>query len=231
MREIVLDTETTGIDPLQGHRVVELAAIELVNHVATGRHWREYLNPEREVEPEAARVHGLTDSFLADKPPFAAVVDDFLGFLGDAPIVAHNAQFDLGFLNAELSRCGRPRLANPVVDTLEMARGRFPGAHCSLDALCRRFEIDNSARTYHGALLDCELLAEVYLELKGGRQPVFLAAEAAGAGAAAPGHHLVALDFSAKPRRDPRPHAPSADELAAHQAMLEGIEGALWGRG
>jgi DNA polymerase-3 subunit epsilon len=232
MREIVLDTETTGIDPLQGHRIVELAAIELVNHMATGRHWREYINPQRAMEEAAYRVHGLGDDFLADKPLFAAVVDDFLEFLGDAPIVAHNASFDMGFLNAELLRAGRPELSNPVVDTLAMARQRFPGAPASLDALCRRFEIDNSARTYHGALLDCELLGEVYLELMGGRQPgLTLADEAAAAAATGAGGAVLSVDFSKRDRREPRPHAPTAEELEAHGKMLEGIEGNLWGQG
>ncbi|WP_119165212.1 DNA polymerase III subunit epsilon [Algihabitans albus] len=232
MREIVLDTETTGLDPLQGHRVIELAALELVNHMATGRSWREYIDPEREVEEDARRVHGIDNAFLEGKPKFAAVAEGFLEFLGDAAIVAHNAAFDLGFLKAELLRLGKPELPNPVIDTLAMARQRFPGSPNSLDALCRRFEIDNSSRSYHGALLDCELLAEVYLELKGGRQPgLSLADERAGSRQGG-GPTLVSLDSAGtKPRREPRPHAATAEELEAHKAMLEGIKDPLWGRG
>ncbi len=230
MREIVLDTETTGLDPLQGHRVIELAALELVNHVSTGRAWREYINPEREVEPDAVRVHGLDNDFLADKPKFAAVAEGFLEFIGTAPIVAHNASFDMGFLNAEMLRLGRPELDNPVVDTLALAKQRFPGSPNSLDALCRRFEIDNAARTFHGALLDCELLAEVYLELKGGRQPGLVLAEETGDSAGG-GDGIVGLQAGPKkPRREPRPHAPSEAELAAHAAMLEGLKDPLWTR-
>lgn len=231
MREVVLDTETTGIDPLQGHRIVELAALELVNHVATGRHWREYLNPQRAMEEAAFRVHGLSDDFLADKPLFSEVVDGFLEFLGEAPVVAHNAGFDIGFLNAELLRAGRPELPNEVVDTLEMARRRFPGGQASLDALCRRFEIDNSARTYHGALLDCELLSEVYLELMGGRQPGLTLADEAAAGLSGhAGGTVLSVDFAKRERRAPRPHAATAEELEAHAAMLEGIADPLWRR-
>ena len=232
MREIVLDTETTGLDPLQGHRIIELAALELVNHMATGRSWREYIDPEREVEEDARRVHGIDNAFLEGKPKFAAVAEGFLEFLDDAAIVAHNAAFDMGFLNAELLRLGKSELSNPVIDTLAMARQRFPGSPSSLDALCRRFEIDNSSRTYHGALLDCELLAEVYLELKGGRQPGFSLAEERSSGSRGGGPALVALDStSSKPRREPRPHAATAEELEAHKAMLAGIKDPLWERG
>jgi DNA polymerase-3 subunit epsilon len=222
MREIVLDTETTGLDPAAGHRVVELACLELVNHVPTGRHFREYLNPERAMPEEAQRIHGLTDAFLADKPRFAEIVDAFLDFIGDAPLVIHNADFDIGFLNAELTLIGRAALdAKRATDTVLMARQCFPGAQASLDALCRRFEIDNSARSLHGALLDCELLAEVYLELCGGRQP---------------GLELVKqnavlaqrLDAPERPRREPRPHAPTAEELRAHEALLDGLIDPLW---
>lgn len=231
MREIVLDTETTGLDPLQGHRIIELAALELVNHMPTGRSWREYIDPEREVEEDARRVHGIDNAFLEGKPKFAAVAEGFLEFLDEAAIVAHNAAFDLGFLKAELLRLGKPELPNAVVDTLAMARQRFPGSPNSLDALCRRFEIDNSSRTYHGALLDCELLAEVYLELRGGRQPgLSLAEERAEAGQS--GATLVALDTAAKRvRREPRAHAPTAEELEAHKAMLEGIKDPVWMKG
>ena len=172
MREIVFDTETTGLDPLQGHRVVEIGCVELVNHVPTGRTWQSYLNPEREMPTEAALVHGLKDEFLAKQPLFSEVADPFLEFIGDAPLVAHNAGFDLGFINAELKRHGFALLANErIIDTLPMARKMFPGAPASLDALCKRFGVDASNRQLHGALLDARLLAEVYLELRGGRQP------------------------------------------------------------
>src|SRR5436190_13213263 len=170
MREIVLDTETTGLDPLAGHRVVEVGCIELVNMVATGNTFHTYFNPEMIMPAGAQDIHGLSDEFLADKPLFADKVEEFLEFIGDAQLVIHNAQFDIGFLNAELERVGKPRLVNVYVDTVSMARKKFPGQRASLDALCERFGIDNSSRTKHGALLDSELLAEVYLELTGGRQ-------------------------------------------------------------
>lgn len=232
MREIVLDTETTGLDPLQGHRVIELAALELVNHMPTGRAWREYIDPEREVEEDARRVHGIDNAFLEGKPKFAAVAEGFLEFLGDAAIVAHNAAFDMGFLKAEMLRLGKPELPNSVIDTLAMARQRFPGSPNSLDALCRRFEVDNSSRSYHGALLDCELLAEVYLELRGGRQPGLSLAEERGSSTSRTRDAtLVSLDSTAqKPRREPRPHAPTVEELEAHKAMLEGLKDPIWTR-
>jgi len=173
MREIVLDTETTGFDPDTGDRIVEIGAVELMNHLPTGRTFHVYINPERSMPQEAFDVHGLGDDFLRDKPVFAAVAGDFVTFIGgDAKLVIHNAQFDMKFLNAELRKCGYPVMPySRAVDTLELARGKFPGAQNSLDALCRRFRIDNSNRTLHGALLDSELLAEVYLALRGGRQP------------------------------------------------------------
>lgn len=220
MREIVLDTETTGLDPHSGHRIVEIACLELENHVQTGRHFQCYLNPEREMPEEAFRVHGLGDEFLSGQPRFAEKVEDFLAFVADAPLVIHNAEFDLRFLNAELKWIGRDPLATErAVDTVAMARQRFPGAQVSLDALCRRFEIDNSARTLHGALLDCQLLAEVYLELRGGRQPgLVLSADKA------------AQSVQAQPSaaRAPRPHAASAAELEAHKAMLEKLTDPIW---
>ena len=184
MREIVLDTETTGLDPLAGHRVVELGCIELINTVATGKTFQAYFNPEMIMPTGAQDVHGLTDEFLADKPRFAERIDEFLAFIGDAQLVIHNAQFDLGFLNAELERAGRTKLANAYIDTVSMARRKFPGQRASLDALCERFSIDNSSRTKHGALLDSELLAEVYLELSGGRQRVLGLAPEMGRGRA-----------------------------------------------
>ena len=170
MREIVLDTETTGLDPAAGHRVVELGCIELMNLVATGKTFHVYFNPEMIMPAGAQDVHGLSDAFLADKALFADQAEAFLEFIGDAQLVIHNASFDLGFLNAELARINKPKLTNAYVDTVTMARRKFPGQRASLDSLCERFGIDNSSRTKHGALLDSELLAEVYLELSGGRQ-------------------------------------------------------------
>ncbi|MBD3666369.1 MAG: DNA polymerase III subunit epsilon, partial [Kangiella sp.] len=181
MREIVLDTETTGISPDEGHRLVEIGCVELENHMPTGRTFHVYINPERDMPEGAFKVHGLSEEFLSDKPKFAEVADDFVAFIADAPLVIHNAAFDMGFLNAELKRSGRQVLPpSQAVDTLAIARKKFPGAQNSLDALCRRFNVDNSNRVKHGALLDSELLAEVYLELIGGREPgLSLAAETA----------------------------------------------------
>lgn len=222
MREIVLDTETTGLDPLAGHRVVELGCVELFNMVATGKTFHAYFNPEMIMPAGAQDIHGLSDDFLSDKPLFADKVEEFLEFVGDAQLIIHNAQFDLGFLNAELARVGKGKLANPYIDTVSMARRKFPGQRASLDALCERFSIDNSSRTKHGALLDSELLAEVYLELSGGRQrDLGLAAELAGVGAGM----LVVANL---PVRPPRPHAPSAAELTAHAAFLAQLKDPMW---
>jgi DNA polymerase-3 subunit epsilon len=225
VREIVLDTETTGLDPQAGHRIVEIAGVELVNHVATGRTQQLYLNPEREVPEDAFRVHGLGLDYLKQFPTFPERAREFLAFVADARLVIHNAKFDLGFLNAELQWAGLDRLTNDSVDTVEIARRRFPGAQVSLDALCKRFEIDNSARDVHGALLDCQLLAEVYLELRGGRQPGLELARDAGIASAAVGPQFVKRD---RAPRDPRPHAPSAAEEQAHQAMLAKLSNPLW---
>ncbi len=223
MREIVLDTETTGLDPDAGHRLVEVACLELAQYVPTGRHFRRYVNPDREMPEDARAVHGLDDAFLAQQPPFADVVDEFLEFIGDAPLIIHNAQFDLRFLNAELTRLSRPPLdAARAVDTVALARRRFPGAQASLDALCRRFGIDVSARTLHGALLDCELLAEVYLELRGGRQPV-LDLDAKRQAAQTGG--IVSQGRTSRPARV---HEPSPEEIAAHEAMLARLKNPIW---
>jgi DNA polymerase-3 subunit epsilon len=222
VREIVIDTETTGLDPASGHRVVEIAAVELIHHVPTGRKFHCYVNPERDMPADAFAVHGLSAEFLSGFPPFAAIAEEFAVFIGDDPLVAHNAEFDLGFLNAELARAGRKRLSGGAVDTLALARKRFPGAPASLDALCRRFAIDLSGREKHGAEIDCILLAEVYIELLGGRQPGLDLA--AGAAAVA-----VTTDAPAPGlARPPRPHAPSAEELAAHAAMLEKVISPMW---
>jgi DNA polymerase-3 subunit epsilon len=220
MREIVLDTETTGLDPADGHRIVEIACIELNNHLPTGKVFHRYVNPEREMSAAAEAVHGLGDEFLKRHPPFAAIAAELVAFVAEAPIVAHNAAFDLAFVNAELKRLELPALVCGVVDTLELARKRFPGAPASLDALCRRFAIDLSARDKHGAKLDCELLARVYLELVGGRQ------SALDLGALAPGATIrVAVE---RPARVPRRYEPSAEELAAHAALLAKVKTPIW---
>jgi DNA polymerase-3 subunit epsilon len=234
MREIVLDTETTGFDAVTGDRLVEIGCIELWNHIPTGKTFQRYLNPERDMPMAAFQVHGLSGEFLADKPKFAEVAEDLLAFIGDSQLVIHNAEFDMKFLNVELERLGKGTLpASRAVDTVQMARRKFPGAPASLDALCKRFNIDNSSRTLHGALLDAQLLAEVYLELLGGRQ--------AGLGLVAEievGVAAVDLDFTggrrtaspgiALPVRPPRPHAPSGEELAAHQAFVAKLANAIW---
>ena len=169
-REIVMDTETTGLNPLTGDRVVEIGGVELFNHVPTGRHFHKYINPDRAMAAEAFQVHGLSDEFLADKPRFAEIIDEMLDFFGDATLIAHNAPFDVQFLNFELEKAQRPSLRNAIIDTVVLARDKHPGARVSLDALCKHYGIDNSRRTLHGALLDSEILADVYLELIGGRQ-------------------------------------------------------------
>lgn len=217
MREIVLDTETTGLDPGEGHRIVEIACIEMVHHVPTGRKFHRYVNPERDMPEDALAIHGITAEFLASRPPFGAIVDELLAFIGSDRLVIHNADFDLAFLNAELARLQREPIVSPFVDTLGLARVRFPGAPASLDALCRRFAIDLSGRVEHGAEIDCGLLAAVYLELLGGRQPGLDFALPTDVAAAA--ERIV---------RAPRPHAPSAEELIAHRAMLQIISEPIW---
>ena len=232
MREIVLDTETTGLDPRDGHRLVEIGCIELFNHVATGEGYHQYINPRRDMPSAAFDVHGLSAEFLSGHPTFDAVADAFLAFIGDSPLVIHNASFDMGFINAELRRIEYdPIPMDRAVDTVSMARKRYPGAPASLDALCRRFQIDNSARTRHGALLDAELLAEVYLELRGGRQPgLGLAAAEAGASTGGGGATVVPLRKSAEVR-PPRAHAPDPAELAAHDAFIATLREPLWRAG
>lgn len=229
MREIVLDTETTGLDPINGDRLVEIGCVEVFNHIATGRTYHQYINPQRDMPAGAFAVHGLSEEFLSGHPVFAEIVDAFLEFVGDDPLVIHNAAFDMGFINAELRRLKRRELPmSQSVDTVRMARRRFPGAPASLDALCRRFDIDNSSRTYHGALLDAELLAEVYLELRGGRQPgLSLAAAEAGASTETADAD-TAIPAPAAEIRPPRPHAPTAGELAAHQAFVATLKEPMW---
>lgn len=224
MREIVFDTETTGFDFGRGDRLVEIGCVEIVNRVETGRSFHAYFHPERAMPPEAAAVHGLTDAFLSDKPLFHARVDELVAFLGDAPLVAHNATFDFGFLNGELGRCGRGAIElTRMVDTLAMARGRHPGAKHTLDALCSRYGVDRSHRVLHGALLDAQLLAQVYVELTGGRQiGLGLAAEVA-----RPAGPAAAL--APRVSRPPRHFAPTAGELKAHRTFISSIKDPLWG--
>jgi DNA polymerase-3 subunit epsilon len=223
MREIVLDTETTGFDPLTGHRIVEIGCVELLNHLPTGETYHVYLNPERDMPDEAFKVHGLSSHFLSDKPVFAQVVADFLKFLGDDKLVIHNAEFDMKFINAELARLGFPPIPmTRTIDTVLMARRKFPGAQANLDALCRRFEIDNTHRTHHGALLDSELLAEVYLQLIGGRQPGF---ELGGSKTRGSGSTSTGIERQA---REPRPHQPLPDELEAHAKFVAKLKKPLW---
>ena len=226
MREIVFDTETTGLDPSTGDRLVEIGCIELVNRVPTGRTFHAYFNPDRTMPIEAERVHGLSDAFLADKKRFHEHVVELLEFLGDSPLVAHNAQFDFGFLNWELGACGHPCVdLERMVDTLGLARRRHPGAKHSLDALCVRYGIDRSHRVLHGALLDAELLAQVYVELTGGRQIGFALA------GSAVEETLVSVTTVAvreRPFRPARPHVPSPEEIARHQAFVGTIKGAIW---
>jgi DNA polymerase-3 subunit epsilon len=224
MREIVLDTETTGLDPVAGHRLVEIGCVELINHLATGQVFHAYINPDRDMPEEAFRVHGLSEEFLRGHPGFGHVAEDFLTFIAESPLVIHNADFDMKFLNWELKTLGLPVLPRErAIDTVAMARRKFPGSPASLDALCRRFAIDNAARTKHGALLDAELLAEVYLELIGGREPgLALAAEGKDRSAAA---QTARKDRAARP---PRPHVPSEDELAAHAEFVSKLAKPLW---
>lgn len=225
MREIILDTETTGFDPAEGHRLVEIGCVELENHLPTGRVLHIYLNPQRDVPSDAVRVHGLTTEFLSDKPLFTEKVGEFLDFIGDYPLVIHNAEFDMKFLNAELKMAGfRQMPMTRAIDTVMMAREKFPGQPANLDALCRRFKIDNSNRKLHGALLDAQLLAEVYLELKGGRQH--------GLGLASELAATTSAQLNARIKRQNRPHrtfAASTAEIEAHDKFVATLKNALWG--
>jgi DNA polymerase III subunit epsilon len=225
LREIILDTETTGLDPYDGHRVVEIGCVELVNSIPTGRTWHCYLNPERDMPEKAYSIHGLSSDFLRDKPLFADKAEDFLGFIESAMLVMHNATFDFGFLNAELERIARPLLTwDRVVDTLALARRRHPGSPSSLDALCRRYGVDLSERDLHGALLDCRLLASVYVELVGGHQ-ARLELAPNGAQAAI----LQAQEMAVRPRPAPLKPRISSAEREAHRAFVATLGGeALW---
>ena len=228
MREIVLDTETTGFDPVSGDRIVEIGCLELLNHIPTGKNFHRYLNPERDMPEAAFRVHGLSTEFLSDKPKFASLADDLLAFLEDSPLIIHNAEFDMKFVNYELEKAGKRAIPfQRAIDTVAMARKKFPGSPASLDALCKRFNIDNSNRTLHGALLDAQLLADVYLELLGGRQTGLTLGqeEATTAGMNFARRASPARD---RPARPPRPHAPSAEEIEAHNAFIAKLKGPIW---
>lgn len=225
MREIVLDTETTGFEPSEGHRIVEIGAVELLNHMPTGNTYHQYINPQRDVPQEAFQVHGLGNDFLRDFPVFADIADAFLAFVSGAKLVIHNASFDMKFLNAELGWARRPLLPDHVaLDTLTMARRKFPGSPASLDALCRRFGVDNSSREKHGALLDSEILAEVYLELIGGRQPDLVLA---------PRNRqrqtTTTTNWRPQPRPVPLPPRLTETEVTAHARFVDGLgENAIW---
>jgi DNA polymerase-3 subunit epsilon len=224
LREIVLDTETTGLDPNAGHRLIELGCVELVNHIPSGQTFHHYLDPERDVPADAERVHGLSTAFLKGKPLFTAIVEDFIAFIGEAPLIIHNASFDLGFLNAELIRAGKSPIGlDRVIDTLALARRKHPGAQNSLDALCKRFRIDNSGRKKHGALLDSELLAEVYLKLIGGHQAK-LDLDARNPSSLLNGPKRVRVS----PRPVPLATRLTQAEITAHEAFVAGLTNPLW---
>ena len=227
MREIVLDTETTGFEPTEGDRIVEIGAVELFNHLPTGRTYHQYINPERNMPEAAFNVHGLSEEFLSNKPLFKDIAQDFIDFIKDSKLVIHNASFDMKFLNAELKWVNRPALPNnQAIDTLAIARRKFPGSPASLDALCRRFGIDNSSRTLHGALLDSEILAEVYLELVGGRQPdlVLSSPEVKTSADGSP-----SSDWRPAPRPKPLPSRLSETEKAAHDSFIAALgSDSLW---
>jgi DNA polymerase III subunit epsilon len=227
VREIVFDTETTGLNPGGGDRMVEIGCVEMFNRVETGRHFHAYFNPEREMPSDAEAVHGLTTMFLSDKPRFSEKAEELLDFIEDSPLVAHNAAFDFGFLNFELERCGRPGVCTSrMVDTLTLARSKHPGAKHSLDALCMRFGIDRSQRVKHGALLDAQLLAQVYVELTGGRQiGLGLVAEAGEVTVAA-----AARPVTVREPRIARPHHPAVEELERHRAFISQLVNPLWAR-
>lgn len=221
MREIVFDTETTGLDPFDGHRVIEIGCVEVIDRLPTGAHFHVYINPERDVPEEAVRVHGLTTDFLKAHKRFDQIVDEFMAFIGESQLVAHNAEFDMKFINWELENLGRKPVSKArVIDTLAIARSRFPGQPNSLDALCKRLGVDNSSRDFHGALLDSEILAEVYLELRGGRQQgLDLAAD----------DLLKPIAKGPKKQRPKRDFPPSEDELRAHRAFLDArISNPIW---
>jgi len=227
VREIVFDTETTGLNPAGGDRMVEIGCVEIFNRVETGRHFHAYFNPEREMPSEAEAVHGLTTIFLSDKPRFSEKADELLEFIEDAPLVAHNASFDFSFLNFELQSCGKPAVClSRMVDTLTLARSKHPGAKHSLDALCMRFGIDRSHRVKHGALLDAQLLAQVYVELTGGRQiGLGLVADAGSVNVRHSSGPVITREL-----RPARPHAAAEEELERHRAFIAQLVNPLWAR-
>ncbi len=231
MREIVFDTETTGFDPFEGHRIIEIGCVELINHVPTGRTYQQYINPERSMSEDNIAVHGLTEEFLSDKPVFREIADGFLEFIGsDSMLIAHNASFDMKFLNAELSWLGyQPLSQDRVIDTLILARKKFPGKRNNLDELCKRFQIDNSNRTFHGALLDSELLADVYLELLGGREPGLVLDRKNVYDSQNP-HNTDALNIVRQREfKEPRTFSVSDDELNQHIEFVQKLKNNLWG--
>lgn len=237
MREIVFDTETTGLDPKTGDRMVEIGCVEMMGRVETGNTYHAYYNPERDMPAAAEAVHGLSISFLETKPKFVDTVDDLLAFIGDAPLVAHNAGFDFGFLNAELERIGRPAIAlDRMVDTVAIARKKHPGAKLSLDALCSRYGVDRSHRVKHGALLDAELLAQIYVELNGGRQIGLALAAEDGVVVSSPDEVAQRNNTGRRSQdnkrqhREPRPHSASPDELDRHARFVAEIGNAIWAR-
>ena len=226
VREIIFDTETTGLNPSTGDRIVEIGCVEIVNRIETGRHFHAYFNPDRTMPAEAAAIHGLTDVFLSDKPRFQERVDELLDFIEDAPLVAHNAGFDFSFLNFELQLCGRPHVCTTrMVDTLALARNRHPGAKHSLDALCVRFGVDRSQRIKHGALLDAQLLAQVYIELTGGRQIGLELVEDV-----VVDRPLENGSITVRKPREPRPHFAADGELERHRAFISRLVNPLWER-
>jgi DNA polymerase III subunit epsilon len=227
MREIIFDTETTGLNPAGGDRMVEIGCIEVVNRVETGRTFHAYFNPERPMPSEAEAVHGLSDIFLSDKPSFMDKVEELLEFIGDSPLVAHNAAFDFGFLNHELQRCARdPICMSRMIDTLTLARSKHPGAKHSLDALCTRFGVDRSQRVKHGALLDAQLLTQVYVELTGGRQIGL----SLGSVTTTVEVEAAAMSQAERVVRPPRPHAPSEEERTRHRSFIGKLTSPLWER-
>lgn len=230
MREIVFDTETTGFDPFEGHRIIEIGCVELINHIPTGRTYQQYINPERSMSEEVVAVHGLTEEFLSDKPVFREIVDGFLDFIGsDSMLVAHNASFDIKFLNAELSWLGYQPLAQErVIDTLLLARKQFPGKRNNLNELCKRFQIDNSNRTYHGALLDSELLADVYLELLGGREPGLILDKQSSNVNSEYTNNQNNIN-NQRIFREPREFSASSKEIEQHIEFVRKIKNNLWG--
>ena len=224
MREIVLDTETTGLNPFEGDKIVEIGCIELINHITTGEKFHQYINPERGMPETAFAVHGLSEEFLYKQPVFGEIVDSFIEFIGNSNLIIHNAQFDMSFINSELANLNLPTIhQDRVIDTIKIARKKFPGAQASLDALCKRFNIDNSNRELHGALLDAELLAEVYLELIGGRQSNFALSDVNLTNAS-----IVDKVADGSIIREARPHEPSIAEKVAHEFFLDNMQNPIW---